>query len=294
MDFCLVDGGYALVQRIERPQLQIIAEGVAVQRNLFEIAGMHQGLHTTAVVVDIRANLAELFIYKFQHSRQPVQVPQVFPGHLYAGLVTRVVVQSGPHVLQGASHLELEAELVQLGAFRILVNLFGQPANVMQGIVAEAVKLVHLALVDTVHPVHFKELLGKGRNLVHLVAIEGNDTHAQNIRDVVQALVLFTLAVQLARKTAFFLDSRLYRIDIDVVVLDTLAERVPDNGEHLRKHRTVLPELLQNGVAVGIQTITSYGFIRHKASVSLSRAGLVKQFRNQFFELVVGESSLQA
>ena len=125
MDFRLVDGGDALVQRIERPQLQVIAEGVAVQRHFFEIAGMHQGLHATAVVVDTRTNLAELFIYKFQHSRQPVQVPQVFPGHLYAGLVTRVVVQSGPHVLQGASHLELEAELVQLGAFRILVNLFG-------------------------------------------------------------------------------------------------------------------------------------------------------------------------
>ena len=62
-------------------------------------------------------------------------------------------------MLQGSAHLQFEANLVELGHFRIGIERFGQAADVVERIVAKAVEIVHTAFVDGVGPVYFEEYL---------------------------------------------------------------------------------------------------------------------------------------
>ena len=71
----------------------------------------------------------------------------ILEGCLYLALVADVVLDDGPNVLQGGAHLQLETYLVELGHRLVVVYRARQPADVVQRVVAEAVELVHLALV---------------------------------------------------------------------------------------------------------------------------------------------------
>ncbi len=83
------------------------------------------------------------------------------------------MVHVGPGVLQHGAHLDLETVGETLHA-----------ADIVQGHVAEAVYLMRLALVHGILPVHLEETVHGRCHLVHVVAVEGDDTHAHYICDV--------------------------------------------------------------------------------------------------------------
>ena len=171
---------------VERPQLEETAVAVAVQRDFLQPAGSDQGLHLAPVIVDLRADPAELLVHQFQHAGQAVHVTQVTGRHLDARLVAGVVVHVGPGVLQDGPHLHLEPER----EFRVT-------ADIMQGQVTETVHLQEFSLVHGILPVHLEEAVHRGSHLVHVVRVEGDDPHPENVGDIREGGVLRPLHFQL-------------------------------------------------------------------------------------------------
>ena len=89
-----------------------------------------------------------------------------------------------PDVLQGCTHLDFKAYVVQLRIFRVIENFLGNTANVVQRVIAEAVGFVHLALIYRVGPVNLKYGLGKGGHAIYVFVIEHDDTRSENVRNI--------------------------------------------------------------------------------------------------------------
>ena len=94
----------------------------------------------------------------------------------------------------------------------------------MERTVAEAVDIMHLALVDTVFPVDFEKPADHGRNLIDFVAVKRDNPDPEDIGEVGKARILARLAQKLARQAIFGLDTPFERIDIEVIRLDAIGE----------------------------------------------------------------------
>ena len=103
-------------------------------------------------------------------------------------------------MLQCRSHLQLERQVIESWMFGVEVQLAGHAANVVQRVIAEAIELVHLPLVNGIGPVNVEQRLDNGRDAVDVLIIKGDDTGTKDVGDVGERLVLMSLALQLARK----------------------------------------------------------------------------------------------
>ena len=103
-------------------------------------------------------------------------------------------------MLQGCSHLEFEGYLVEFRMLGVEIQRARNATDVVEGVVAEAVKLVHLTLIDGVRPVDVEVFLSHGGYAVHILIIVGNDAHAEDIGDVGKRLGFVTLAQEFAHE----------------------------------------------------------------------------------------------
>ena len=221
----LVDGGHLVGQALERPEVAIAAEGVAIERHLVEIAAGHKRLHVAAIVGDFLADAAELLVGQLQHTRQAAHIALVLDGDFHVALVAHIVLHIGPHVLQGAAHLQFEARLVELRHRRVVAHRLGYAADVVQRHISKAVYFKHLALVDRVVPVDVEHTLHQCRDDVHLVAEEGDDARAEDVGDVVEGTVFVAFQFQLAGQAFLALDARLKAGDDDILLVKAPAQR---------------------------------------------------------------------
>ena len=65
-----------------------------------------------------------------------------------------------PHVLKGSAHLQLERNLIDLRIIGIEVEISWDAADIVKGVIAETVELVHLAFVNRIVPIYDKQFLG--------------------------------------------------------------------------------------------------------------------------------------
>ena len=114
---------------------------------------------------------------------------EVYLGNFHAALVAGVMVHIGPGVLQDCPHLYLEADLVHFRMLGIRIGRFRNPADVMQGQVAETVYLMHFPFVDGILPVNVEKPLHNGGHFPYIVIIKGDDADSHQVGDVVYALV---------------------------------------------------------------------------------------------------------
>ena len=136
LNLCLVDGSYTLVEYIQRTELQVTAERIAVQQNIVQLAVLHQCLYAPAVIGQFGPDTAELIIRHLKYSCQTVHTTHVLARNLDARLVTRIVIDSRPSMLERSTQLQFEAEIITR-----------QAADVMQRVVAETVQLVQFAFI---------------------------------------------------------------------------------------------------------------------------------------------------
>ena len=137
-------------------------------------------------------------------------------------------------MLQDRPHLDLEADPVQFRVLRVAVGRLGDPADVVEGEVAETVDVVGLALVDGVGPVDLEETLQDGRDLVHVIDVEGNHAEAEDVRDIQDILVFATLEAELAGKGFLFLDAVLQGGDDEAGLVEETLQFLRDEFRHLR------------------------------------------------------------
>ena len=81
-------------------------------------------------------------------------------------------------MLQGGAYLQLKGNVAE--------RPFLQSADVVQGVVSEAVQLVQFPLVDRFLPVYLKMVLDNGGSLVDIVGIEGDDPQPHEVGHVGQ------------------------------------------------------------------------------------------------------------
>ena len=187
LNFGLVHGCDLPVEGAERIQIQIAAEGVAVQQDVVQVAGCDQGLYPPAVVGEFGTDAAELLVGQFQHPGKAPQIAEILPGNFHSGLVAGVVVHIGPGMLEDGAELHLEAYV------RALVT-----ADVVQGQIAETVDFVQLALVDAVLPVDFEKPFDEGSHLVDVVDVEGYHPEPYDVRNVGKRRILRALQFEFA------------------------------------------------------------------------------------------------
>ena len=226
----LVDGGNAFVEAVKRFRHHIGTEGVAVKQHIIQFAVLHQLLDAAAVVGNLRADTAELVIRHLQHTCEPVHASHVLTGNLHAGLVSGVVIDSRPSMLQRGAQLELETYVVELRELRGGAERLGQAADIMERVITEAVQLVQPSFVHRVVPVYVKELLRHSGNTVHIVGIKGDDTCAEDVRYVTECSIFGTLERQFARQRLLCLDACLYGCDDEPVAFERLMQ---GTGHHL-------------------------------------------------------------
>ena len=166
-------------------------------------------------------------------------------------------------MLQRGTHLHLEADLVEFGEGRVIEERLGDAAYIVQRAVAEAVDVVHLALVDAVFPVDLEQVADHRRNLVDLVAVERDDAGAQDVGQVHERAVLARLAFELARETVFRLDARLDGIDVDVVRRDAIREDLLHHLEQFLVGRMLLAVFFENHGLPGRKPVVGHFFLFH-------------------------------
>ena len=98
-------------------------------------------------------------------------------------------------MLQGGAYLELEAVVLEFGVCGL-----AQSADIVQGVVAEAVVLVLLTLVLGVLPVNVEQLFGQRRYTIDLLVVERDDADAENVGNVLKLSVFIPLSFEFAYK----------------------------------------------------------------------------------------------
>ena len=148
---------------------------------------LHQRLHTATIVGDLSADTAELIIRHLEDTRQTVDAPQVVTRNLDTGLVTDIMVDRCPSVLQRGAQLQFKPEVISR-----------QAADIMEGVVAEAVQLVQHPFVHGVIPIDLEQLFYHRRDAVHIVGVEGDDTSTDKVGDVTERGIFRTFECQFA------------------------------------------------------------------------------------------------
>ena len=146
-------------------------------------------------------------------------------------------------MLQDGAHLHLEA-----------VREFRIPADVVQGQVTEAVHLEELALVHGVLPVHLEETVHGRSDLVHVIRVEGDDPHAEDIGDIRKGSILPPLQFQLAGQGSLLLDPALNGGDDDAGLIQEGANPPRNRLLHLFEHGTLRPVFFQDRLRVGVES----------------------------------------
>ena len=136
-------------------------------------------------------------------------------------------------MLQGAPHLKLETDLVQLRQFGVFVQGLGNAAYIVKRQVAKTVDFKHLALVDGVSPVDFKHLFDQGGNDVDFIAVIGDDACAEHIGNIFQRMVFEAFQLQLPCQALLRLDAGFKTRNEDVVLVEAVAQQIEDHGFHL-------------------------------------------------------------
>ena len=158
-------------------------------------------------------------------------------------------------MLQGRPHLYLEARLVDFGTVGVAVQALWDAADVVQGVVAEAVQVVNLALVGRVGPVYVKHVAHKRGHAVHVVAEEGDDARPHEVGDVCYRLVLVPLAYQLAHEALRCLYPSLYGRYLQVVVAYSLSYAVQHYLLHAVQYRAFVHILVKDELAAQSQFV---------------------------------------
>ena len=132
----------------------------------------------------------------------------------------------------------------------------------MQGEVAEAVDFVDLALIDGVRPVHFEEALHGGSDLVHVVDVEGDDTHPDDVGDVCKRLVFGAFELELARQGVLRLDAVLDGGDEQARLVERRLQPAIHGIGRFTQTRKLVPIFLQDGFTMGVKVFVG----RHTSS----------------------------
>ena len=156
-------------------------------------------------------------------------------------------------MLQGGAHLQFEGYLVEFGVLCVMIQRLGYLADIVQGVVAEAVKLVRLALIYGVGPVYLEILLCQGRYAVHVLIVIGYDACSENVGDVTQGLVFVSLALQFAYEGLLCLYARLYLVDLYANLCDEIVELLHYHTSQHDVARHLLMVFLQQRCVVDVQ-----------------------------------------
>ena len=238
---------------MEGAQLAVATESIAIERHLVEVATGNKRLHVAAVVVDFLADAAELLVGEFQYSRQAVKAALILGRYLHLTFVAGIVLHIGPHMLQSGTHLYLETHLVYQWLLWILVERFGDAADVVERHIAEAVEFQHLALVYRVVPVNLEHTFHQSGNAVNLIAEKSNNTHPHDVGDIVDGAVLVALQFQLASKTFLGFHTTFYGGDNHVVLLQCTPQYVQYHILGLVQDGEPVAVLVENHLAVHVE-----------------------------------------
>ena len=136
------------------------------------------------------------------------------------------MLDGGPYVLKRGAHLYLKAYGVELWHLGIVDDGLRQLADVMQGVIAEAVHLVQLALVYRLFPVDVEGAFYDGGHFVDVVGIEGDDAQAYDIGDGIDVGIFGTLELQFAAQGVALLDAVLDGGDVDALFSQCVSQTV--------------------------------------------------------------------
>ena len=127
--------------------------------------------------------------------------------------------------------------------------------NIVEGVVAETVELVHLALVDGVVAVDIEQIGRHCGNLVHIVAVESNDTHADKVGNILGRSVFRALELELACKAALGFHAAFGGGDHETLVRNILADDIQNHLLETLQHRDHLAIFLEDQAAMQVQTV---------------------------------------
>ena len=129
------------------------------------------------------------------------------------------------------------------------------PADIVQGHVAESVHLVEFPLVHGIVPVHLEKALHHRGDLVHVVDVEGDDPHPEDVGDIGEGIVFRPFQFQFSREGLLLLDPALNGSDDDAGFIEEGADLRRDGLLHLREDRALPPIFLQDGLGVGVEFV---------------------------------------
>ena len=111
---------------------------------------------------------------------------------------------------------------------------------------------MQLSFIHRLFPVDVKHLLGDGCHLIHFVGVEGDDTDAHQVGQVVDVGILMTFALQFAYQRCFFFHTMLDGIDIDALFLQGFAQELIYQVVQTLQNGQPVTELLENHLSMGI------------------------------------------
>ena len=95
-------------------------------------------------------------------------------------------------------------------------------------------------------------MLGDGCHLIHFVGVEGDDTDAHQVGQVVDVGILMAFALQFAYQRCFLLHAMLDGIDVDALFLQGCAQELIDQVVQTLENGQTVTELLENQLSMGI------------------------------------------
>lgn len=152
-------------------------------------------------------------------------------------------------MLEGCAHLQLEGYLVEFWVLGVEMQGARYATDVVQGVVAEAVKLVHLALIDGVFPIDVEVFLSHRGYAIYILVVVGYDAHAEYVGDVAKRLVFMSLAQEFAHERLLGLYARVHLVEFYLDVVDRVFEQLHHDmaQQHILGHFVVV-FLQQHGV----------------------------------------------
>ena len=196
VDFCLISSCDTLIKLIEWLHRDETTERGFIERHFVELTRGDQRLYAAAIVGKRGAQATELIVDKFEHASQTAELATILLGNTDITFITRVVLDGRPHMLEGGTHLDFKAVLIELGHLIVRDKTLRYTADIMEGVIAEAIKLVEFALIYRFTPVDIEDMLHDSSHLVDIIGIEGDDAHSEYIGDIVERLIFGTFQLK--------------------------------------------------------------------------------------------------